>query len=121
FGSMTPAPRLLFQAYDILVRKSETLLDQPLWRRRELLRDILRFPSGGTEGVPPQATEGGGPAFVSDWVECDGKACFEAVAARRLPGMIAKQKQSVYLPGRRSEAWQELRVYESGWFVVGGY
>src|SRR5439155_7916072 len=129
YGRMTPAPGLVFQAFDLLGRKGQMVLDQPLFRRRELLGDVLRFPSGRTEGIrsgrtegtASVRTEGSGPALVSDWVESDGKACFEAVAARRLPGMIAKEKRTLYLPGSRSHAWQDVRVYESGWFVVGGY
>jgi len=97
---------LVYQAFDLLAKGGRTVIDQPLERRRAELRGVLRA---------------SGPAVASDWVDTDGIACFEAVAERRLPGVVAKEKASLYLPGQRSVAWREVRVYESGWFVVGGY
>jgi bifunctional non-homologous end joining protein LigD len=99
------APYLL-QAYDLLRINGRSLLEEPLTRRREKLARTLR-----------QA----GPAILQEYVERDGLAYFEAAAAKRLPGLVAKEKTSLYYPGRRTAAWQEIRVYESGWFVVGGY
>jgi len=96
----------VYQAYDLLYEGGRSLLDLPLFRRRDELKTIVR------------AT---GPAVSGDGVDREGIACFEAVSARRLPGMVAREKASPYLPGRRTSAWQEVPVYESGWFVVGGY
>jgi bifunctional non-homologous end joining protein LigD len=54
-------------------------------------------------------------------VDDEGIAFFDAVVQRRLEGIVAKQKNSTYTPGRRSKSWQEIRSLESGDFVVGGY
>jgi bifunctional non-homologous end joining protein LigD len=105
-GRMEGDLSLVYQAFDLLAKGGRTVVDQPLVRRRAELKGVLKA---------------SGPGLASDWVETDGIACFEAVADRRLPGIVAKEKASLYLPGQRSEAWREVRVYESGWFVVGGY
>ncbi len=96
----------VFQAYDVLNASDLSLLDRPLISRKERLQRLLGGP---------------GPAMIAEYIESDGVAYFEAVASRRLPGMVAKRKDSRYRAGQRSADWQEVRVYESGWFVVGGY
>ena len=106
YGRMEGDLSLVYQAFDLLAIGSRTIVDQSLERRRAQLRGVLKA---------------SGPAVASDWVDTDGIACFEAVAERRLPGVVAKEKASLYLPGQRSDAWREVRVYESGWFVVCGY
>jgi bifunctional non-homologous end joining protein LigD len=56
-----------------------------------------------------------------DFVNDEGMAFFDAVVERRLEGVVAKQKASVYTPGRRGRSWLEIRALQSGDFVVGGY
>jgi ATP-dependent DNA ligase len=36
-------------------------------------------------------------------------------------GIVAKRRDSLYEPGKRSGAWQKMRVLQSCEFVVGGY
>jgi bifunctional non-homologous end joining protein LigD len=38
-----------------------------------------------------------------------------------LEGIVAKRKDSVYEPGRRSGAWQKYKLNQSQEFVIGGY
>ena len=96
----------VYQAYDLLYHEGGALLDQPLIARKERLVRALRGP---------------GPAAVSAYVDHDGMDYFQAVVARRLPGIVAKERDSGYRPGQQSDAWQEIRAYESGWFLIGGY
>lgn len=96
----------IFQAYDLLYAGGKRLLDRPLIERKEALAKALSRP---------------GPALAVDFVPDEGLALFEAAADRKLPGIIAKRKQSPYRSGSRSADWLEVPVYESGWFVVGGY
>ena len=35
--------------------------------------------------------------------------------------MIAKRKQSLYVPGERSDDWQKLKLENHQEFVIGGY
>jgi ATP-dependent DNA ligase len=36
-------------------------------------------------------------------------------------GIVAKRRDSLYEPGKRSVAWQKMRVLQSSEFVIGGY
>ena len=68
-----------------------SLLSQPLVRRRELLRKVLR-PGDEVVAVPAIATE--------------GIALFEAAVAQGIAGILARQRTSPYLPGVRSRLWR---------------
>ncbi len=99
-------PGLAFHAYDLLYRNDNSLMRRPLMERKQALARLVRT---------------GGPLVVTDYVEEDGVAFFEAASQRRLSGVVGKARHSPYQPGRTSRDWLEMRVYESGWFVVGGY
>ncbi|HXH21241.1 MAG TPA: DNA ligase [Dehalococcoidia bacterium] len=96
----------LYQAYDLLYSGGLPLMARPLLQRKEALAGVLSGP---------------GPAVAVDYVHDEGVALFEAAAERRLPGVVAKAKASTYKPGERSRDWIEVPLYESGWFVIGGY
>jgi bifunctional non-homologous end joining protein LigD len=80
-----------FLAFDLLHVDGRTLISQPLVRRREMLRRVLR-PGDEVVAVPAIATE--------------GIALFEAVVAQGVAGVLARQRQSPYLPGIRSRLWR---------------
>jgi len=100
-----PAP-LMFQMFDMLELNGRWLLHYPLFERRNLLHERLQ----------PNRY-----AAAADFVREDGIAFFEAVVTHKLEGIVAKDKLSVYTPGRRSLAWQEIRASQSDNFVIGGY
>jgi hypothetical protein len=74
-----------------------SLLGQPLVRRREALRRILR-PGDEVVAVPAIATE--------------GRALFDAIVGQGLAGMMARQRQGPYLPGVRSRLWRFIPAVE---------
>jgi bifunctional non-homologous end joining protein LigD len=80
-----------FLAFDLLHLDGRSLLGQPLARRREALRRILR-PGDEVVAVPAIAGE--------------GRALFDAIVAQGLAGMMARQRQGPYLPGVRSRLWR---------------
>jgi bifunctional non-homologous end joining protein LigD len=80
-----------FLAFDLLHQDGRSLLSQPLVKRRETLRRILR-PGDEVVAVPAIATE--------------GRALFAAVTAQGVAGILARQRQSPYLPGVRSRLWR---------------
>jgi bifunctional non-homologous end joining protein LigD len=82
-----------FLAFDLLHLDGTSLLGQPLTRRRESLRRILR-PGDEVVAVPAIATE--------------GRALFDAIVAQGLAGMMARQRQGPYLPGVRSRLWRYI-------------
>lgn len=54
-------------------------------------------------------------------VEEDGQLLFEAARQHGLEGIMAKEKSGKYLPGRRSENWQKVKVRNTAECVVIGY
>jgi bifunctional non-homologous end joining protein LigD len=87
----SPGRAAAFLAFDLLHLDGRSLLGQPLVKRREALRRILR-PGDEVVAVPAIAT--------------DGRALFAAITAQGLAGMMARQRQGPYLPGTRSRLWR---------------
>jgi len=92
-----------FLAFDLLHLDGRALLSQPLVRRREALRKVLR-PGDEVVAVPAIATE--------------GVALYEAVVAQGVAGMLARQRSGPYLPGVRSRLWRYIAASPSG--LAGG-
>ena len=87
----TAGRSVAFLAFDLLVLDGRSLLSQPLDRRREALRRVLR-PGDEVLAVPAIAAE--------------GIALFEAAVAQGIAGVLARQRSSPYLPGVRSRLWR---------------
>jgi bifunctional non-homologous end joining protein LigD len=58
---------------------------------------------------------------VTEWVEKDGIALFEAARTLCLPGIYARITSSKYLDGRASDDWLAIRLARKAEFVIGGY
>ena len=58
---------------------------------------------------------------LSEHVDGDGMAFFEAARARGLEGIMAKDRRSPYLPGARSDRWQKIKIRPEQELVVGGW
>jgi bifunctional non-homologous end joining protein LigD len=86
-----PGRSAAFLAFDLLHLDGRSLLSQPLIRRREALRRVLR-PGDEVVAVPAIATE--------------GIALHDAVVAQGIAGVLARQRSSPYLPGVRSRLWR---------------
>ena len=95
-----------YMAFDILYWEHRPLLSEPLMRRKDVLQEVAR-----TEG----------PLRVAEFVESAGVSFFQVVEQLGLEGMVAKHRDGIYLPGRRSPYWLRVRVARSGLFVIGGY
>jgi bifunctional non-homologous end joining protein LigD len=91
----SPGRAAAFLAFDLLHLDGRSLLSQPLVRRREALRRVLR-PGDEVVAVPAIATE--------------GVALFEAAVAQGIAGILARQRSSPYLPGIRSRLWRFVAV-----------
>jgi bifunctional non-homologous end joining protein LigD len=100
------AGSLTYVAFDILWLDGRSLLDRPLWQRKNRLH---------------QAVVPGREFSPVDFVDHEGVAFFDAVIDRRLEGVVAKQKASLYTPGRHSKDWLEVRAFQAGNFAIGGY
>jgi bifunctional non-homologous end joining protein LigD/DNA ligase-1 len=80
-----------FLALDLLHLDGRSLLNQPLLKRHEALRRVLR-PGDEVVAVPAIPTE--------------GTALWDAVVAQGVAGVLARQRTSPYLPGVRSRLWR---------------
>ena len=105
-GSMDRGPQATFVAFDVLYVNGESVMTQPLVKRKAVLHKLLK------------------PARViqpCEFIENDGIAFFKATCDLGLEGIVAKAKASVYTPGRRSPHWLKIKRRRECDFVVGGY
>jgi DNA ligase D-like protein (predicted ligase) len=95
-------------AFDLLTLRGESLIREPLERRRELLR---------TEVMPllPDSIR------YSETMETSPAELIQAVREQGLEGIVAKRRDSAYKPGQRSAVWQKMRALQRRDFVIGGY
>src|SRR5947207_8368843 len=98
---------LAFYVVDILQLNGRSLIGLPLTLGTEVLMrlvphsgDIIRFSGAlGTEA----------------------ETLLPEIKRRDLEGLLGKQRDSVYEPGRRSGAWIKLKCVNEQEFVIGGY
>ncbi|HZV51715.1 MAG TPA: non-homologous end-joining DNA ligase [Candidatus Dormibacteraeota bacterium] len=96
---------LTYLAFDLLYLHGRPLLRQPLQRRRErLLRAVT---TAASLAVPPH-------------IEEDGVELFDACLERGLEGVVAKHRDSIYVPGQRSPFWLKVEAVRRDDFVVIG-
>jgi len=91
--------------FDCLYLDGRSIINEPLTRRREWLADALKKES---------------PYRVSEAVD-EGAAFLEAVQQMGLEGIIAKQRHSPYLPGKRSDSWLKIKTRQTMECAVIGY
>ena len=51
----------------------------------------------------------------------DAEALYAAAIDSGFEGIVAKRKDSIYQPGKRSPAWRKIKATHTAEFVVGGY
>jgi bifunctional non-homologous end joining protein LigD len=96
-----------YYVFDLLQAGGKSLLQLPLQRRKELL-SLLR--EDAPDPIRYSDEIGGAPAQLLKQVERLG-----------LEGIVGKQRQSRYEPGRRSGSWIKLKCVSQQEFVIGGY
>jgi len=100
-----PTP-FVYEVFDLLHLDGRSLLDEPLEERRRLLAHVLR--------PDPRVR-------LSEHVEADGIAFFEAARVRGLEGIMAKDRRSPYVPGKRTDRWQKVKIRPEQELVLGGW
>ena len=96
-----------FYAFDLLQLDGKSLLGLQLEARKKFLEELC--------------AGAGDPIRYSGVIGGDAKRLLEEVERRGLEGLIGKQRNSVYEPGRRSGAWVKLKCVNEQEFVIGGY
>jgi len=97
---------VIFVAFDLLYYNGRSLLQETWQKRRELL----------LSSINPNAH-----LIISNAVPEKGRAFFRQAVGKGLEGVMAKEKNSPYLPGKRSPWWKKIRATKSGHFVICGY
>jgi bifunctional non-homologous end joining protein LigD len=86
-----------YVVFDLLYLRGRSLLAQPLSERRDRLRELLE--AAGDERLS-----------FSDGVVGPGCAFFEQVRARQLEGIVAKELDGTYRPGKRTRSWIKVKT-----------
>jgi bifunctional non-homologous end joining protein LigD len=95
-----------FMAFDVLRLYGVPLLDRPFHERRATL-ERLDTDAAATVSLSP--------------VYPDGPALLDATAQRGMEGVVAKQRDAVYRPGRRSPGWVKVTHRRTQACLVGGW
>jgi bifunctional non-homologous end joining protein LigD len=96
-----------FYAFDLLQLDGKSLMSLPLEARKNILEQLC--------------ADAGEPIRYSGNIGGDAKTLLDEVKRRGLEGIIGKQRNSIYEPGRRSGAWIKLKCVSEQEFVIGGY
>jgi DNA ligase D-like protein (predicted ligase) len=96
-----------YYAFDMPIYRGRSLLHIPLEKRRALLEVALEKINY--------------PVLLSRTFNAKPTDLIRAAKELHLEGIIAKQKGSCYVPGRRTSAWLKYKLNQSQEFVIGGY
>jgi DNA ligase D-like protein (predicted ligase) len=91
--------------FDCLYLDGRPIVSEPLSRRRDWLRDAIKKDA---------------PYRLSEALD-EGTALFEAVKEIGLEGIMAKQRNSAYLPGKRNESWLKIKTRQTLECLIVGY
>ena len=98
--------KVFFMAFDLLEFDGESFTKRHYDDRRALLEKHVR--TKGEVQVPP--------AF-----DGDEEAAMRSSRELGLEGVMAKKRDSTYLPGKRSRSWMKLKHHRSQEVIVGGW
>src|SRR6202022_3132453 len=98
---------ICFYVFDLLQLEGRSLIKLSLTQRKDILATVC-------ESV-------GDPIRFSADIGSNASKLLAEVKRRGLEGIIGKQRNSVYEPGRRSGAWIKLKCVNEQEFVIGGY
>ncbi|MBE6154449.1 MAG: hypothetical protein E7163_02605 [Firmicutes bacterium] len=94
---------VVFIAFDILYLNKE-LINMKLIDRKKYLKKF-------------KDTE----YFIKTKEYVDGKKLFSQVKKLKLEGIVAKEKNSLYIPGKRVYCWLKIKNFKVGNFIIHGY
>ena len=95
-----------FEVFDILYRDGKPLLREPLYKRKHHLAACLKQNA---------------QVHICHYEEGGGVSMFEAARSLGLEGIVAKDRNSPYQPGKRSKHWLKIKHSRTANLVVGGY
>lgn len=97
---------VVYVAFDLLYLKDGFIIDKPLIERKKLLEQFVKESK---------------QLAISKYIENRGKELFQAAKKMNLEGIVAKEKNSPYYPGKRSSVWLKMKVYKEEDLIILGY
>ncbi|MEN6462854.1 MAG: DNA ligase, partial [Syntrophomonas sp.] len=94
-----------YMIFDILRYNGEDLVSRPLYFRQQLLADVLNQEEHFH--------------LVDGFSQ--GKSLFAAIKSQDLEGIVAKRKNSRYIPGKQHKEWLKIKYRRQHNCVVGGF
>jgi len=96
----------VYIVFDVLALNGEGLQKKKLLQRKDILKEIISESSR---------------MMLSPYIEGEGEKYFAAVSEAGFEGVMAKRKDSLYYPGRRSETWLKIKKTKTVDCVIGGF
>ena len=96
---------IVYYVFDVLAMDNKSLLKTPLIQRKKLLQQVIR----------PCETVKVLPYFESS------QSIVEKARDFGYEGIVAKKRDSLYLPGVRSDCWIKYKFQQVESFVIGGW
>src|SRR5262249_45411286 len=97
---------LVYEVFDLLHLDGHDLRKLPLRRRKEILAGLL-------DNLPN--------VKLGEHVQQHGTAFYDAVSRSGLEGVVAKDAQSKYREGFRSQSWLKIKTHLRQEAVIGGF
>ncbi len=97
--------KLAFAVFDVLHSRGRDVREEPLEKRKALLRSML---------------SGNGPILYTEHVVAKGKAAFAEAKSKGLEGIVGKRRDSRYV-GRRSRDWVKIKTHRRQECVIAGW
>ena len=92
--------------FDCLYLDGRPIVNEPLVRRRAWMVDAIKLPN---------------PAYRPNETIDEGTALYEAARAHGLEGIMAKERNSTYMPGKRTSHWFKIKTHSTADCVIIGY
>ncbi len=87
--------RKTFLAFDVLRLRSRWIVDEPLWKREDRLRNVIVSENG---------------SLLRLGMVTDGVGLYAQASALNLEGVVGKDRNSRYIAGERSAAWVKVKT-----------
>jgi bifunctional non-homologous end joining protein LigD len=97
---------LVYYVFDLLWIDGLDIVNEPLYLRREILKELM-----------PES----GVIRFSDHIDDIGSEFFEIAKKNNLEGIIAKKKDSVYIPNSRAKTWLKIKIEERHEAIICGF
>src|SRR6185436_8103925 len=92
--------------FDCLYLDGRPIVNEPLVRRRAWMVDSIKLPN---------------PAYRPNETIDEGTALYEAAKAHGLEGIMAKERNSTYTPGKRTSNWFKIKSHSTADCLIIGY